>query len=361
MYDLVSLSTPKAHSPVTSSSVTNPTNSAKFKSYGSALPPFSAPADFLESNINNLNSSAVAPLKSSIAVSSLVMLLESSRTKPIATATSSPVPTNTTHQKGQSGMNGGRWTDQEHQSFLTGLRLYGREWKKVAAKIKTRTSAQIRSHAQKYFAKLSRDDKMCKYSGLSTAMFGPVEYFSDGGSSVAQNSSDDDGCLDGPPQNVRSRFAIQNAAATIAPCRSKASELYNQPKEFAKKRLRTQSEDQLKVGLATAKKTIKLQKRAHGVSLARVEHLPSQEDLLAKASPNLRHRLSNLIDAELCALQVLLSHAMLQHQYSAPGQKSTRHGKKTIPATSTFVSVSVPPFRFSVLSTEQIPSKSSIY
>ncbi|EGZ17910.1 hypothetical protein PHYSODRAFT_373030, partial [Phytophthora sojae] len=53
-------------------------------------------------------------------------------------------------------MNGGRWTEQEHQSFLAGLRLYGREWKKVAAKIKTRTSAQIRSHAQKYFAKLAR-------------------------------------------------------------------------------------------------------------------------------------------------------------------------------------------------------------
>lgn len=51
----------------------------------------------------------------------------------------------------------GRWTKEEHMAFLAGLKLYGREWKKVAQKIKTRTSAQIRSHAQKYFAKLSKE------------------------------------------------------------------------------------------------------------------------------------------------------------------------------------------------------------
>ncbi|ETV71925.1 hypothetical protein H257_12759 [Aphanomyces astaci] len=54
-------------------------------------------------------------------------------------------------------MNGGRWTDEEHERFLAGLTEHGREWKKVASKIKTRTSAQIRSHAQKYFAKLAKD------------------------------------------------------------------------------------------------------------------------------------------------------------------------------------------------------------
>jgi len=53
----------------------------------------------------------------------------------------------------------GRWTRDEHQAFLTGLRIYGREWKKVAQSIKTRTSAQIRSHAQKYFAKSSSKDR----------------------------------------------------------------------------------------------------------------------------------------------------------------------------------------------------------
>jgi SHAQKYF class myb-like DNA-binding protein len=45
----------------------------------------------------------------------------------------------------------GRWTAQEHDAFIRGLALYGREWKRVAQIIPTRTSAQVRSHAQKYF------------------------------------------------------------------------------------------------------------------------------------------------------------------------------------------------------------------
>uniref|UniRef100_K3WLW5 Uncharacterized protein n=1 Tax=Globisporangium ultimum (strain ATCC 200006 / CBS 805.95 / DAOM BR144) TaxID=431595 RepID=K3WLW5_GLOUD len=101
--------------------------------------------------------------------------------------------------KPQMGMNGGRWTEQEHQSFLAGLRLYGREWKKVASKIKTRTSAQIRSHAQKYFAKLARDDEIRKHAGSLSQHEGaasqPISslygYYSDGGSSATMNSGDD--------------------------------------------------------------------------------------------------------------------------------------------------------------------------
>lgn len=44
----------------------------------------------------------------------------------------------------------GRWTEAEHNQFLHGLKLYGKEWRKVANCVPTRTSAQIRSHAQKY-------------------------------------------------------------------------------------------------------------------------------------------------------------------------------------------------------------------
>jgi hypothetical protein len=36
------------------------------------------------------------------------------------------------------------------------LKMYGKEWKKVAAKVKTRTVVQTRTHAQKYFQKLSK-------------------------------------------------------------------------------------------------------------------------------------------------------------------------------------------------------------
>ncbi|GFH45105.1 hypothetical protein CTEN210_01579 [Chaetoceros tenuissimus] len=53
----------------------------------------------------------------------------------------------------------GRWTKEEHEAFLKGLKVHGREWKKVALNIPTRTSSQIRSHAQKYFAKLAKDEQ----------------------------------------------------------------------------------------------------------------------------------------------------------------------------------------------------------
>lgn len=58
-----------------------------------------------------------------------------------------------------SSVSTGRWTQEEHEAFLAGLKIYGREWKKVSTKIPTRTSAQIRSHAQKYFAKLAKTNQ----------------------------------------------------------------------------------------------------------------------------------------------------------------------------------------------------------
>jgi SHAQKYF class myb-like DNA-binding protein len=50
----------------------------------------------------------------------------------------------------------GRWTKEEHEAFLQGLQKYGKEWKKVAAKVRTRTVVQTRTHAQKYFQKLQK-------------------------------------------------------------------------------------------------------------------------------------------------------------------------------------------------------------
>ena len=50
----------------------------------------------------------------------------------------------------------GRWTKAEHGAFLSALRMYGKEWKKVAAKVRTRTVVQTRTHAQKYFQKLAK-------------------------------------------------------------------------------------------------------------------------------------------------------------------------------------------------------------
>ena len=50
----------------------------------------------------------------------------------------------------------GRWDKNEHLRFLSGCLQYGNNWKKVETCVKTRTSTQIRSHAQKYIKKLEK-------------------------------------------------------------------------------------------------------------------------------------------------------------------------------------------------------------
>ena len=52
--------------------------------------------------------------------------------------------------------NSGRWTNEEHNKFIEGILKYGNEWKKVQSIIKTRTSTQARSHAQKFFLRLKK-------------------------------------------------------------------------------------------------------------------------------------------------------------------------------------------------------------
>jgi len=42
--------------------------------------------------------------------------------------------------------------------FLQGLKEHGKGWKEIAELVKTRTVVQIRTHAQKYFLKLSKDE-----------------------------------------------------------------------------------------------------------------------------------------------------------------------------------------------------------
>ena len=56
----------------------------------------------------------------------------------------------------------GRWTEEEHNLFIEGIVKYGTVWKNVKKLIKTRTSVQVRSHAQKFFLKM----KTCKDNKL---------------------------------------------------------------------------------------------------------------------------------------------------------------------------------------------------
>ena len=60
--------------------------------------------------------------------------------------------------------NSGRWNKDEHNKFLKGLIQYGNDWKMVQKIIKTRSSSQSRSHAQKFFLKLKNLIKTAKIS-----------------------------------------------------------------------------------------------------------------------------------------------------------------------------------------------------
>lgn len=58
--------------------------------------------------------------------------------------------------KTEDNGNNGRWEKSEHLRFLAGCLLYKNNWKKVETYVRTRTSTQIRSHAQKYLKKLEK-------------------------------------------------------------------------------------------------------------------------------------------------------------------------------------------------------------
>jgi len=53
----------------------------------------------------------------------------------------------------------GRWTTEEHEAFLRGMAMYGRRWTKVADVVGTRTTVQVRSHAQKWEIKMAKEQK----------------------------------------------------------------------------------------------------------------------------------------------------------------------------------------------------------
>jgi SHAQKYF class myb-like DNA-binding protein len=68
----------------------------------------------------------------------------------------SPLPAGTWRTGGKTVLSG-RWTKEEHDTFLEGVELHGKDWKKISAMVKTRTVVQTRTHAQKYYQKLERE------------------------------------------------------------------------------------------------------------------------------------------------------------------------------------------------------------
>jgi SHAQKYF class myb-like DNA-binding protein len=64
---------------------------------------------------------------------------------------------NESRRKPQKQNSVGRWTAEEHQWFLKGLEMFqGPSWGEIARLIGTRTSTQVRTHAQKFFTKMAR-------------------------------------------------------------------------------------------------------------------------------------------------------------------------------------------------------------
>uniref|UniRef100_A0A0G4I8B3 Uncharacterized protein n=1 Tax=Chromera velia CCMP2878 TaxID=1169474 RepID=A0A0G4I8B3_9ALVE len=49
-----------------------------------------------------------------------------------------------------------RWTPAEHKLFLDALQMYGKNWTAVQKMVGTRSSTQVRSHAQKYFRTMQK-------------------------------------------------------------------------------------------------------------------------------------------------------------------------------------------------------------
>lgn len=52
----------------------------------------------------------------------------------------------------------GRWSHKEHELFLEGLALHGKDYALVSKIVGTRTLIQTRTHAQKYFEKIERNE-----------------------------------------------------------------------------------------------------------------------------------------------------------------------------------------------------------
>jgi SHAQKYF class myb-like DNA-binding protein len=50
------------------------------------------------------------------------------------------------------------WTAEEHEAFKDALKLYGRDWAKVTQAVGTKTVQQTRSHAQKHFKRIRREN-----------------------------------------------------------------------------------------------------------------------------------------------------------------------------------------------------------
>lgn len=51
--------------------------------------------------------------------------------------------------EGEAKYNNGRWSNEEHQSFIEGVLEYGTNWNKLTEIIPSRSTQQLKSHSRK--------------------------------------------------------------------------------------------------------------------------------------------------------------------------------------------------------------------
>ena len=89
--------------------------------------------------------------------------------------------------QGKQGENTGRWSTNEHTLFLSGIQNYGKDWKRIADLIPSRTVVQTRTHAQKYVRKVAKQQQAQKYVYYSIITKTPEDH----GTAANENCSCD--------------------------------------------------------------------------------------------------------------------------------------------------------------------------
>ena len=62
----------------------------------------------------------------------------------------------------------GRWSRDEHKKFIEAIIKFGNNWKEVQEYVNTRTSTQARSHAQKFFEKIKKNNTLQFFDSIDS-------------------------------------------------------------------------------------------------------------------------------------------------------------------------------------------------